>query len=146
VFIRTTNRKCSSIGLEFLAEVVERPLIQEEERIQEIAVKLDTVEVLYVLALRPANISNLGDRLKSTFGFEMDSSRITDVIEILHSSGLIRKFSNYLDESQALRSPQEAFSITPLGLSKLAEWIESLSEITLTMQLGLDQRIVPSHN
>jgi len=37
---------------------------------------------------------------------------------------------------------QESFSITPLGLSLLSEWIESLSEITLTMQLGLNQRVI----
>lgn len=129
-----------------LAGLVDGDLINREQQYshkgQEIAGKLDVVEVLYVLASKPAIVLDLNGRLKAAFGLEMDFSRVGEVVEILDSRRLIRKFSNYSNESQSI--PQEALTITALGLSKLGEWIESLSEIALTMQLGLDQRIVVS--
>jgi len=104
----------------------------------EIVDKLVEVETLYVLASKPAALPDLVSRLRTIFGFESNLG-ISGVLEELQSRKLIRKFSNY--PSTVVGSGQESFSITPLGLSKLSNWLESLSEITLTMQLGLDQRI-----
>lgn len=131
-----------------MAGLIEEDLIshgqQDSRKGQEIACKLDIVEVLYVLASKPGTVSDLNSRLRATFGFEMEFSRSREVIEILDSRKLVRKFSNYQSENHSAVSSQEAFSITPAGLTKLDEWLQSLSEITLTMQLGLDQRILVS--
>jgi hypothetical protein len=108
--------------------------------VNEISDKLVEVETLYVLASKPVALQDLVSRLRTIFAFESNIDGVNEVLEQLQSRKMVRRFSYY--PTTAIGSGQESFSITPLGLSKLGEWLESLSEITLTMQLGLDQRIM----
>jgi hypothetical protein len=108
-------------------------------RINEISEKLIGIEVLYVLASKPCGNSELASRLMTTFGFEVDSKTLEDVIEELESLHLVGGSSNYSGNKPL--DTHDLFSVTSLGMTKLREWIESLSEITLTMQFGLHQRL-----
>jgi hypothetical protein len=108
----------------------------------EVANKLMEVEILYILASRPAATGELVAQLKGTFGLETDSTQVGQMIEKLDTLRWIRKFSSFEADGSLSGSIREAFSITPMGLAKLGGWIESLSEIALTMQLGLHQRVV----
>ena len=110
--------------------------------LNEIADKLIIVETLYILAASPASPREVVNRLKSIFGLDSNENRVIGVLGGLADRNLIRKFSNFPDQTLSLNLSSESFSITPLGLKKLGEWLESLSEITLTMQLGLNQRLV----
>jgi hypothetical protein len=80
-------------------------------------------------------------QLRTTFGLETTSNVVKENLVDLRSRKLVRSFSNHPNQQLADNFPYESFSITPLGLSTLSEWIESLSEVTLTMQLGLNQRV-----
>ncbi|HYB04354.1 MAG TPA: hypothetical protein VED17_07825 [Nitrososphaerales archaeon] len=110
--------------------------------LNEIADKLVIIETLYILAASPASPRDVVSRLKSIFGFDSNEDQVVEVLGGLADRNLIRKFSNLPDQTLSLKLLSESFSITPLGLKKLGEWLESLSEITLTMQLGLNQRLV----
>jgi len=110
--------------------------------LNEIADKLVIIETLYILAASPASPRDVVSRLKSIFGFDSNEDQVVEVLGGLADRNLIRKFSNLPDQTLSLKLSSESFSITPLGLKKLGEWLESLSEITLTMQLGLNQRLV----
>jgi hypothetical protein len=104
----------------------------------DVASRLTEIEVLYAVASKPLSAQDLVGRLETTFGLETDIASIGEVLSGLVDLGLIRRFSN---SSYPNPSSRESFSITPTGITKLSRWIESLSEITLTMQLGLHQRI-----
>jgi len=130
-----SNKLCLS---SYHVRAHDRKLPTEEKHSRgsgEIAAKLIEVEVLYGFAPKPFTISELSNRLQTSFGLETDRTSLEETVDNLVSDGLLRNFSNYSAD------PEKFFSITPDGLSKLGEWIESLSEITLMMQLGLHQRI-----
>jgi hypothetical protein len=110
--------------------------------LNEIADKLVVVETLYILAPNSASPREVVGRLKNIFGFDSNGDRVMAVLESLAARNLIRKSSNFADQSPSLNLLSESYSITPHGLRKLGEWLESLSEITLTMQLGFNQRLV----
>ncbi len=110
--------------------------------VSEIAAKLTEVEVLYILASKPAAVAELLGRVRNTFGLEADPIQIEDVVDTLDSRKLIRRFSSFPGETSHVGPSEESFSITLLGLVKLGKWIESLSEIAIIMQLGLNQRVV----
>ena len=109
----------------------------------EIARKLTEVEILYVLACKPKTLSELAAQMETTFGLETMDGMVTENLLTLKSRKFVRSFSNQpiANQSDSNDFAFESFSITPLGLSILGQWIESLSEITLTMQLGLHQRV-----
>jgi hypothetical protein len=123
------------------------PLRDDSLEVNEVAGKLIEVEVLYVTSSKPAKLHELAGRLKATFGLDAKPHEINEAIESLESQRVIRRLSNYpIDAStHSIEISTDTFSITPLGLGKLGDWIESLSEIVLTMQLGLDQRVLVSN-
>jgi hypothetical protein len=106
--------------------------------LSDVASRLTEIEVLYAVASKPLSAQDLVDRLETTFGLETDIVSIGVVLAGLVDSGFIRRFSS---SGYPNPSSRESFSIAPTGITKLSRWIESLSEITLTMQLGLHQRI-----
>ncbi len=116
---------------------------RELSKSREITQKLADVEILYILASKPKSLTELTARLKKTFGLETTSAVVKENLLDLRLRKFVRSFSNHpvANQSVADNFHHESFSITPLGLSTLSEWIESLSEVTLTMQLGLDQRV-----
>jgi len=116
---------------------------RELSKSREITQKLAGVEILYILASKPKTLTELTAQLKTTFGLETVSTAVVENLLDLRSRKFVRSFSSHpiLNQPAADNSSHESFSITPLGLSTLSEWIESLSEITLTMQLGLNQRV-----
>jgi len=81
--------------------------------------------------------------LKTTFGLETVSAVVKEKLLDLKSRKFVGSFSNHPISNQHVADnlPYESFAITPVGLSTLSGWIESLSEVTLTMQLGLNQRV-----
>jgi len=116
------------------------PPESEITRTDEIAESLITVETLYIIASNPVSLRELTGRLKTNFGMNVSADQVNQVLENLVEGRMIRKFVNIPGNGTA-ETGLEAFSITPLGLSRLSKWLESLSEITLTMQLGLNQRL-----
>lgn len=102
----------------------------------ELSHKLSDIEILFLLASRPHSLSNLADQLKSTFGSDLAPDMVFGIVDELITQGLVRRYSNIYEETSS------SYSITPLGLSKLAERLESLSEIVLKMQLGLNQQVL----
>ncbi len=133
----------SSMGeRNLLAELsLENPAksISEKERgANEIADSLVGVEALYILAANPATTREVVSRLRTNFGLDAETDQIRPVLANLITRKLIRNFGSLPGQV----TPLDSFSITPLGLSTLSKWLESLSEITLTMQLGLSQRLV----
>jgi len=108
----------------------------------EIAQKLYEVEVLYILASKPLSLNQLVDKMKTTFGLVTNPVELKRVLDMLDSGRLARKFSGYPKDNPPIGVSQESFSITPLGLRKFGHSLEALAEITLTMQLGLEQRVV----
>jgi hypothetical protein len=110
---------------------------------REISQKLCDVEILYILASNPKTLETLVGRLKTIFGLETVTKVVLDRLTELMSHKLVISFSSRLEGQKVDGNySHESFSLTPLGLNALSEWIEALSEITLTMQLGLDQRIM----
>jgi hypothetical protein len=110
---------------------------------REISQKLCDVEILYILSSNPKTLETLVGRLKYIFGLEIGTKVVLDRLTELILQKLVISFSSRLEGQQIGGNySHESFSLTPLGLNTLSQWIEALSEITLTMQLGLDQRIM----
>ena len=99
-----------------------------------IAHQLLDVELLYLLNLRPESLRGLSRYLITAFGIDPGATSIFTRLKALERSGLVMVLPE-----QA--SSGEIYAISPLGTQKLGEGIESLSEISLTMQLGLCQKL-----
>jgi hypothetical protein len=128
---------------EVLAELsLQNPVTTEPHEMNEIAQILYDVEVLYILAPKPLSLNQLVNRLKTTFGLETNPIELKRVLDLLDSRRVVRMLSNYSSDNTLSGVSQESFCVTPLGLSTFGRSLEALAEITLTMQLGLEQRVV----
>ncbi|MDA4110999.1 MAG: hypothetical protein OK439_00560 [Thaumarchaeota archaeon] len=119
-------------------------IVGDSERVDCLQEKLIDVEILYILTSKPTNISELKNNLNSTFGLKVDISALSEKLAELESEKLVRWFQLQPTGSKSALNGlvEKSFSVTPKGLITLQGWIESLSEITLTLQLGLNQRVI----
>ena len=118
----------------------------EITKTDEIAENLITVEILYIIAANPTSAREMIARLKTNFGLVAEADHVNVHLENLIVERMIRKFATIPGQDASAGVSQEAFSITPFGLSNLGRWLESLSEITLTMQLGFKQRLASAED
>jgi hypothetical protein len=150
VITRIFNREnlfgCSSpiFGWEeYLPELGLEYLIAPESEVtktDEIAESLVTVEILYILASNPASQLQILNRLRTNFDLIADADRVKKVMEELIAGRMIGN-SQIFSGMNPSRRHRKLSRLRLSGLSKLSELLESLSEITLTMQLGLNQRL-----
>jgi hypothetical protein len=103
---------------------------------------LQKTEVLYVFASRPGTVSEAIDRLNRAFGLNPKTEGITEIVDAFVSRGLIKEFPESSHELEQENSSKRSYVITTLGASLLRESIDALSEVILTMQLGLNERFI----
>jgi DNA-binding PadR family transcriptional regulator len=103
--------------------------------------RLADAEILYVLSFQPMKIMNLIDSLRTTFDLSVTHEVALDIISNLESGKLLAAFRK-TGESEMGDSSDDVYGITPYGLKLLKEFVESLSQIALTMQLGFNQKLV----
>lgn len=116
----------------------------ESDVTQAVAHQLIEVEILYLLSYQPMTGSSLNDSLRRIFDLRVSLSELSGKLRYLEKEGLVKSvvsFGNGVGNKDHT-SIESGYSITPLGSKALATYIESLSTVALTMQLGLNQKLV----
>lgn len=98
-----------------------------------IASQLLDVEIMYLVNQGPKRLSEIRTALAKVFGIEPEMTTITLRVRELTAKGFVMKLETNGDAIYALTSE---------GHHLLGEFIESISQIALTMQLGLNQKLV----
>ncbi len=94
-----------------------------------------------MLASEPSTVADLQMRLLETFDLGVDALVLSEIVSDLESQKLLVGFQMEALEVRSKLMEGKFFSLTSSGTNTLRERIEALSVITLTMQLGLKQRI-----
>lgn len=103
--------------------------------------RLADVEILYILSYQPMKLNNLVDSLRATFDLSFGQASVYEILANLESESLVAVFRK-TESSVHSESSDDVYGITPAGLKLLKGHIESLSSITLTMQLGFGQKLI----
>ena len=118
----------------------ELSIVQSLESTQ-LAQRLADVEILCLLSFQSMTINYLTDSLRTTFGLSISLPAVGEILsqlEIDYAIEPIRKVGS----PEPNISSDKVYAITTRGLKLLKEYIGSLSEIALTMQLGFNQKII----
>src|SRR5579872_4767792 len=103
-----------------------------------VAHQLLDVEILYLLSGKPESVHGIARSLASTFGLSETATTLFARTAFLKSEELLQVISSSAMDGD--RSA-ECYTITPLGIENLSSWIDTLAEITLTMQLGTSEKL-----
>lgn len=107
-------------------------------RLEIVAHQLLDVEILYLLSRKPESMQGITRSLSSTFGLIVTPATVFARTTFLKSEGLVQMI---LRSAIGPDLSGECYTITPQGIEILSSWIDSLAEITLTMQLGINEKI-----
>ena len=121
-----------------LSELSNAPSLKSKQ----LAHQLADAEVLYVLSFQPITIRNLMDNLRKTFDLSITSASANEILLVLEAENMVSAFQRPISVESKDGSDADVYVVTPNGLKLLRECIESLSEISLTMQLGFSQKLV----
>jgi DNA-binding PadR family transcriptional regulator len=106
---------------------------------QELVQRLADLEILYILSFQPMKLNGLVDSLRTAFDLSASRATVREILANLEAENLIAAFRESAEHKD---SSDDVYGIAPIGLKLLKRYIESLSEITLTMQLGFSQMLV----
>lgn len=107
---------------------------------EQIVQRLAGVEILYALSFQPMKLDGLIESARRTFGLAFGSGTLHEILANLEAEGLVAVLRKELQSDKD--SSEDVYGITSVGLKLLKEYIESLSQMTLTMQLGFDQKLL----
>ncbi|MGI0090288.1 MAG: hypothetical protein ACREBS_01135 [Nitrososphaerales archaeon] len=103
-----------------------------------VALQLLDVEILYLISYRPLTLNNLVDSFNSTFDLFVSPSALFGRLRYLERADKLKSFQKLGVGSDY----GELYSITLFGSKKLSGNMQSISEIALTMRLGINPKVI----
>ena len=124
-----------------LSEYSTAPALESKQIVNRLA----DAEMLYILSFQPMTIRGLIDNLRKMFGLSITPASARDILSNLEAENVVSAFRRPMSAEPIEESEPDVYGITPNGLKLLRECIDSLSEISLTMQLGFNQKLVKAN-